>query len=292
MTRFRKELWTLTSFEREIKGRCFGDLVIVPESVTVAEEGSKINRFAYTLKKSSKSLSASFLDSQIGVGEPIVISDEIGHFGLAKGFVTAIRRSAITVAVDRRIHNARVREEGFNPQYNQVFTGIMTVGPKNKNKKVVPPANKLDTQALFRLDKDELSNGMALVRNNLIQLLSPTTSGRIRELIIDLDAPNFRDSSTAYPLEDIMAHLNGDQQRAIEKIMSAEDYALILGMPGTGKTTTIAYIIRALVSQGKSVLLTSYTHNAVDNILLKIKGDGISVLRLGNVMKVSRNEWV
>jgi len=57
-------------------------------------------------------------------------------------------------------------------------------------------------------------------------------------------------------------------------------------MPGTGKTTTIAHIIRALVGQGKSVLLTSYTHTAVDNILLKIKNDNINTLRLGSGTKV------
>jgi DNA replication ATP-dependent helicase Dna2 len=34
-------------------------------------------------------------------------------------------------------------------------------------------------------------------------------------------------------------------------------------MPGTGKTTTIAHVVRALVSYGKSVLLTAYTHTAV-----------------------------
>jgi DNA replication ATP-dependent helicase Dna2 len=67
----------------------------------------------------------------------------------------------------------------------------------------------------------------------------------------------------------------------------AEDYALILGMPGTGKTTTIAHIIRVLVENGKSVLLTSYTHTAVDNILLKIKNEGIKILRLGSLTKVN-----
>jgi DNA replication ATP-dependent helicase Dna2 len=68
--------------------------------------------------------------------------------------------------------------------------------------------------------------------------------------------------------------------------VTAQDYALVLGMPGTGKTTTIAHIIRALVAQGKSVLLTSYTHTAVDNILLKIRHDGIDILRLGSGSKI------
>src|SRR5579859_5707740 len=72
----------------------------------------------------------------------------------------------------------------------------------------------------------------------------------------------------------------------LRALMIAEDYALVLGMPGTGKTTTIAHIIRALVENGKSVLLTSYTHTAVDNILLKLKSDGIKLLRLGSIAKV------
>jgi DNA replication ATP-dependent helicase Dna2 len=50
-----------------------------------------------------------------------------------------------------------------------------------------------------------------------------------------------------------------------------QDYALILGMPGTGKTTAIAHMVKLLVSMGKSVLLTAFTNSAVDNILLKLQ---------------------
>lgn len=60
-------------------------------------------------------------------------------------------------------------------------------------------------------------------------------------------------------------------------------------MPGTGKTTTIAHIIQILVKQGKSILLTSYTHTAVDNVLSKVRDSGIDVLRIGNVEKVRGN---
>ena len=67
----------------------------------------------------------------------------------------------------------------------------------------------------------------------------------------------------------------------------ARDYALILGMPGTGKTFTISQIVKQLVQQGKSVLLTSYTHSAVDNVLLKLVEEGVDFLRLGNSQRVS-----
>ena len=72
-------------------------------------------------------------------------------------------------------------------------------------------------------------------------------------------------------LNQILQDLNCDQRKAIRKVLTAQDYALILGCPGAGKTHTIACLVRALVSLGKSVLLTSYTHSAVDNILLKLK---------------------
>ena len=55
------------------------------------------------------------------------------------------------------------------------------------------------------------------------------------------------------------------------QVLRSEDYTLILGMPGTGKTTTISSLVRLLVTLGRTVLLTSYTHSAVDNILLKLK---------------------
>ena len=45
-------------------------------------------------------------------------------------------------------------------------------------------------------------------------------------------------------------------------------------MPGTGKTTTIACLVQVLVARGYSVLLTSFTNSAVDNVLLKLIGNG------------------
>lgn len=41
-----------------------------------------------------------------------------------------------------------------------------------------------------------------------------------------------------------------------------------------------------LVSLGQSVLLTSYTHSAVDNILLKLKKFNVDFVRLGRVEKI------
>ncbi|KAL0464309.1 UNVERIFIED_CONTAM: DNA replication ATP-dependent helicase/nuclease JHS1 [Sesamum latifolium] len=68
----------------------------------------------------------------------------------------------------------------------------------------------------------------------------------------------------------LLYYLQTDQTQ----ILTAKDYALILGMPGTGKTSTVVHAVKALLMRGASILLTSYTNSAVDNLLLKLKTQG------------------
>ncbi|UCK57483.1 hypothetical protein AFCA_000403 [Aspergillus flavus] len=287
MMRFKRELWTLLSSEREALGRCFSNIVIEPGSAFEDKDGVKINRYRYTFVKRQPTLSFSFSESQLTVGEPIVISDEKGHFALANGYVVQVSPQRISVAVDRRLHNARTKSKGFDAKMNQTFRGIMEIPGADAASS--NPSNEPEEEVVYRLDKDEFSNGMAIVRANLVAMMERDLfqAKNLRRLIVEGSAPTFQPTLTAYKMSDTdRASLNVDQKRAIDKVMSAKDYALVLGMPGTGKTTTIAHIIRALVSQGKSVLLTSYTHTAVDNILLKIRDDNIRILRIGAAAKV------
>ena len=140
--------------------------------------------------------------------------------------------------------------------------------------------------------------------------LAPTRGDlKRRSLVVHLEAPKF----TRPPLEDPaqaasllytwgpappagcgmeqlreeFARLNRDQQAAVEKVLTAKDYALLLGMPGTGKTWTIAFVVRALLCTGKTVLVTSYTHTAVDTLLLKLRECGVPFLRLGRASQVN-----
>jgi hypothetical protein len=87
-------------------------------------------------------------------------------------------------------------------------------------------------------------------------------------------------------LMEFLFKLNEDQRMAVAKAHCARDFLAILGMPGTGKTTTLSFIIRCLVLLGQTVVVTSHTHTAVDNILLKLIADGVPVLRLGRASSV------
>lgn len=286
MKKFTRELWTMLSEQREKLGRCFGNLVIEPGSASELTVASKINRYGYTFTKQFASSGFSFAESQITVGEPIVISDEKGHYALANGYVTQVIKRKISVAVDRSLHNARTRRAGFHSLNNQDFVGALDMNNRLSSTEATQNQDDLEP-VLYRLDKDEFANGMATARNNMLQIMNDTVfkAADLRAAIVNNREPRFRSVASATSLPS-QGDMNSDQRAAVEKVMAAQDYALVLGMPGTGKTTTIAHIIRALVAKGKSVLLTSYTHTAVDNILLKVRNAGFDILRLGVVAKI------
>jgi DNA replication ATP-dependent helicase Dna2 len=75
---------------------------------------------------------------------------------------------------------------------------------------------------------------------------------------------------------------NEAQNRAVNRAVNAEDFALIHGPPGTGKTYTIARLVRALVASGERVLLSAYTNRAVDNALEALEEQGFTdFVRMG-----------
>ncbi|KYH26661.1 RecBCD enzyme subunit RecD [Halalkalicoccus paucihalophilus] len=69
---------------------------------------------------------------------------------------------------------------------------------------------------------------------------------------------------------------NAAQNEAVSRAIAAEDFALIHGPPGTGKTYTIARAIRALVERGERVLLSAFTNRAVDNALEALSDQGFT----------------
>ncbi|MFI5955204.1 AAA domain-containing protein [Cryptosporangium sp. NPDC051539] len=80
--------------------------------------------------------------------------------------------------------------------------------------------------------------------------------------------------------------LDTDQQRALDRALSSPDLMLLLGPPGTGKTTTIVEIARALVARGERVLISSQTNTAVDNALERMPPD-IRSVRVGGEARIS-----
>ena len=58
------------------------------------------------------------------------------------------------------------------------------------------------------------------------------------------------------------------------------------GFPGSGKSTTISHLVKQLVQRGKTILISCYTHAAVDNILCKLLDHNIRILRVSTHSRV------
>jgi len=287
LVRFKKELWTMGAEERESHGRCFSSMVMDQTYQPIRLESDvpgKIHSFSYrftkrdfhlpALPKSDLQASGSLLNGHMSVGDAIVVSVEPDLIAISIGYITGLTPEEVIIGVDHKL----------DPQDINERTRAKSGG-----------GALYDDTVEFRIDKDEMFTGMGKIRYNLAHLFYAHGDTRRLELVVDLRAPVFNkqydkllDSPQYGPtLLETAKPLNSSQNLAMEKVLNAEDYALILGMPGTGKTTVITALIKALVDLGKTVFLTSYTHSAVDTILLKLKDTAdFGILRVGNMDKV------
>ncbi|MGN0424009.1 MAG: AAA domain-containing protein [Acetatifactor sp.] len=81
---------------------------------------------------------------------------------------------------------------------------------------------------------------------------------------------------------------NQMQLEAIIKGILTEDLLLVLGPPGTGKTTVISFWVEYFIRKGQRVLISSQNNAAVDNVLARF-GKIAETVRLGNENKVQEN---
>ncbi|KAF6109585.1 hypothetical protein HJG60_010845 [Phyllostomus discolor] len=244
-----QNIWLMPSSEMEQSGNCIGNLIRTEHVKTVGD-----GQYLHNFQRKNGAMPI----TNLMAGDRIILSgEERTLFALSRGYVKEISRMTVTCLLDR-------------------------------NLSVLPEST------LFRLDQEEKNCDINTPLGNLSKLMKNTdTSQKLRELIIDLREPQFisylssvlpHDAKDA--VASILKGLNKPQRQAMKKVLLSRDYTLIVGMPGTGKTTTICTLVRILYTCGFSVLLTSYTHSAVDNILLKLAKFKIGFLRLGQPQKV------
>ena len=275
--RFKKELWTLDAGERETLGRCFADMVLDTSSFQepVHEGASKIHKFTYRFQRRTDAGAESLLNGHMNTGDAVTVSVAPDLFALCRGFILELGPKHLVLGVDHTINIPAIRAR------------------LSKSPRHLSDVENSTVAVTFRIDKDEFSAGMGRVRENIAALFYVGGDTARLRLVVDLAPPIFyaenelltraRASSRCQVLA---RSLNAHQMLAVEKVLCSCDYTLILGMPGTGKTTVVAHLIRMLVEMGKTVLLSAYTHSAVDTILAKLNGVDFGILRLGNVDKV------
>ena len=109
---------------------------------------------------------------------------------------------------------------------------------------------------------------------------STLKDNRLVDTLIGLREPVFAMSDIILP------DLNKSQNLAVNKILAAQDLAIVHGPPGTGKTTTLVQAIK-LTAKAEQVLVVAPSNTAVDLLSEKLAAEGLNVLRIGNPARVS-----
>jgi len=116
----------------------------------------------------------------------------------------------------------------------------------------------------------------------------------LKGIFVGLEQPLTFPTSSSLRFYD--GKLDDAQKRAVNKIIDAEDIALIQGPPGTGKTNVIVEVIRQIINYNKrnpivaqKVLIVSQSHAAVDKILEDLDPylKDINAIRIGYDEKFS-----
>ncbi|MFO0805392.1 MAG: AAA domain-containing protein [Gemmataceae bacterium] len=162
---------------------------------------------------------------------------------------------------------------------------------------IEPPDADMPEEAVWRVDlsPDEASR---LRQQDALRRASEAEGDRLAELR-DVLLGEFRAGGVSPPCHRPIADsadtegsrpplsgLNESQLDAIAFALAAKDVAIIHGPPGTGKTTTVAELIRQAVARGEKVLACAASNHAVDNLLDKLLGLGELPVRVGHPARV------
>lgn len=103
----------------------------------------------------------------------------------------------------------------------------------------------------------------------------------LRDILLGTAKPGFRQ---LFPVR--FPWLNTVQEQAVNQVLAARDVAIVHGPPGTGKTTTLVEAIYETLHREPQVLVCAQSNAATDWIAGKLADRGLSILRIGNPVRV------
>ncbi|MDN3585797.1 AAA domain-containing protein [Pedobacter aquatilis] len=142
---------------------------------------------------------------------------------------------------------------------------------------------KLGVDLLFDNNSyDEMRNALKTAGS----IIEDEGKNSLIKILIGHKTPSFKTLDCNFKSE----KLNNSQIAAVNKILSANELAIVHGPPGTGKTTTLVEAIKAVSKLEKQkILVVAPSNTAVDLLTEKLAESGLNIVRVGNPARVSEH---
>ncbi|NTX15853.1 AAA family ATPase [Myxococcus sp. CA056] len=140
-------------------------------------------------------------------------------------------------------------------------------------------------EGLLRLDVVPNDITYERMRNGLqrVKAMDKGLERRKREVLLGNEPPR---GDTPRPFE-AGRPLNPEQLDAVGRALAAEDFFLVHGPPGTGKSTVLAEVAAQAVARGQRLLCTAASNAAVDHLLDLCLAQGLRAIRVGHPARVA-----
>lgn len=215
----------------------------------------------------------------------LAIRDEVGGFGGRVAVTLGKRDRRLDLPWNRFSAGTPVVLTEENVTGNSVWRGVVTDRDRaNITVAIAESPDPVQDRPTFRIDvsSDEIARQR---QRDALRKAEVAERGRLAVLkrrLLGEEPPQFTASKPWQPLN----KLDESQQAAVDLALSAEDFAIIHGPPGTGKTTTIVELIRQAIRRGERVLACAPSNLAVDNILERLLAANERALRIGHPARV------
>lgn len=169
---------------------------------------------------------------------------------------------------------------------------------RNVDEAILELSARPETNKLYLKPEDTVLRRQESALERLINVPAPAYRGILKLVESELASP-WKDVAPVHVDEDSWVLLTDtgrsgtvEQRHFVEIALGTEDFAILNGPPGSGKTITICEYILQEIKKGHKVLLCASTHVAVDNVIEKLEEEDrtrslMIPVRIGDETRVS-----
>ncbi|WP_281773939.1 AAA domain-containing protein, partial [Methanobacterium formicicum] len=203
---------------------------------------------------------------------------------IVNAMVTAISKNDNTITLELEedfnfYPGALVTVNKIGGTVQDKYSNVIKVATKEKVKFEEGNTVKIDS-SLMNLVLARLERTIDRIKDNKLD----QNHKKILQFILGNGKPHYHDKNIVFQSKT----LNESQKEAVNRSLNADNFHLVIGPPGTGKTFVITEILNQLLLKQKKILVTAWTNIAVDNILDKFHSyPEDKILRLGSFKEIS-----